>query len=65
MAPQTLLGLRRISVVEIQANGFFALEKISKDGNVKEFVWRYNNFPSEDDLNSKNLDVHYRIFYRQ
>ena len=45
--------------------GFFALEKISKDGNVKEFVWRYNDFPSEDDLNSKNLDMHYRIYYKQ
>ena len=44
---------------------FFALEKFSEDGKVKEFVWSYYDFPSEDDLNSKNDDSHYHIYYRQ
>jgi hypothetical protein len=47
------------------SKGFFAVEKINKDGNVEEFVWKFGSFPTEDDLNSKNEIMHYRVYYRQ
>jgi hypothetical protein len=43
--------------------GFFALEKINKDGNSKEYVWSLDDFPTEADLNLDN--PRYRIHYRQ
>ena len=45
--------------------GFFSLEKISKDGKVRESVWSYEDYPTEKDLNSKDtLTLYYRIYYR-
>jgi hypothetical protein len=45
----------------------YVLERVSKDGKVKELVYQRFDFPSENDLNSKNVSTytHYRIYYRQ
>ena len=43
----------------------WALERVNKDGKFKEYVWSHQDFPSEDDLNSKNPIAHYGIMDRQ
>jgi hypothetical protein len=40
---------------------FFSLTKVSKDGKVKEWIWRHDDFPSDNNLNSKNEFMHYHI----
>jgi hypothetical protein len=44
---------------------YLCLYKISADKTALESVWSYTDFPAEDDLNSKNSDFYYRIYYRQ
>jgi hypothetical protein len=44
---------------------YLCLYKISADKAVLESVWSYTDSPAEDDLNSKNPDFYYRIYYRR
>jgi hypothetical protein len=41
----------------------FELDKISKGGTVWEYVIGYDDFPTADNMNSKN--PYYRIYYRE
>ena len=41
----------------------YALDKVSKDGSTLEYVWGYNDFPTEADLNTSNSN--YKIYYSQ
>jgi hypothetical protein len=47
------------------SRAMLCLYKINADKLILENVWSYSDFPSEDDLNSKNQDFYYRIYYRQ
>jgi hypothetical protein len=47
------------------SKGLFVINKISKNGNVLEYVWSQDGFPTENDVNSKNSAMHYNILYRQ
>jgi hypothetical protein len=40
----------------------FELDKISKDGTVWEYVFASHDFPTADNMNSKN--PYYRVYYR-
>jgi hypothetical protein len=47
-------------------NGLYAdfeLDRISKSGTVWEYVFGYDDFPTADNMNSKN--PYYRIYYRE
>ena len=44
---------------------FFKLDRISNNGTVWEFCFDLFDFPTEDDLKSKNQMMNYRIFFRQ
>ena len=41
----------------------FELDRISKNGTVWEYVFGYNDFPTADNMNSKN--PYYRIYYHE
>ena len=44
---------------------YFEIDRISKDGRVFEFCFDMSDFPTEQDLKSKNPRKTYRVFYRQ
>ena len=45
--------------------GFYVLNRISKNGTVLEYVESQSAFPTEEDLTSKKAVVGYSILYRQ
>lgn len=53
------------SRMDVLPGAVYVLERVSKDGKIKELVYQHFDFPSENDLNSKNIYMHYRIYYRQ
>ena len=56
---------KKYNLEDWTTNAIWAIVKVSKDGKVKEFVWQYFDFPSENDMNSKNTAMHYHIYYKQ
>ena len=44
---------------------YFELDRISNNGTVWEYCFNLYNFPTEDDVKSKNATQNYRIYHRQ